>query len=288
MFSLITKLHLVNPLVINFVPTGMLPDKAMTPHVPTSVSEIIDQTHEAYEIGITIVHLHARDDKGEPSYKASIFGRILEGIRKHCPDLVTCASLSGRNFNTLEKRSEVLQLGVDMGSLTLSSLNFTRQASINDPQMIKDLCERMKAVGTHPELEVFDLGMVNYSKYLIQKGYLQEPLYYNIILGNIAGMQANAPHLGAVLSDLPPDSMWALGGIGSQQLPANMMGIALGGGVRVGIEDNIYYDVDRKVLATNKQLLERVHMFANECGRSIMTSRDFGAMGFYNKFRNGG
>jgi uncharacterized protein (DUF849 family) len=276
----------VNPLVVNFVPTGMLPNKAMTPHVPISVSEVIEQTHEAAEIGITLVHLHARDDQGLPTYKASVFGKIVEGIRQHCPDLVICLSLSGRNFSTFEKRSEALQLGIDMGSLTLSSLNFTRQASINDPEMIKSLCEKMKEVGTNPELEVFDLGMVNYSKYLIQKGYLQKPLYYNIILGNIAGLQATAQHVGAVLSDLPPNSMWAMGGIGSQQLTANMMGIALGGGVRVGLEDNIYYDLDRKKLATNRQLLERVHLFAEECERPIMKSKAFGDLGFYNKFRN--
>lgn len=270
------------------MPTGMMPTKAMTPYVPISVNEIIEQTHEAAEIGITLVHLHARDEDGLPTYKASVYGKIVEGIRKHCPDLVTCLSLSGRNFNTFEKRSEALQLGVDMGSLTLSSMNFTKLASINDPKMIRSLCERMKEVGTNPELEVFDLGMINYSKYLMRKGYIQEPLYYNIVLGNVAGMQATAQHVGVALCDLPPGAMWALGGIGTQQLQANILGIALGGGVRVGLEDNIFYDLERKHLATNRQLIERVHLFAKECGRPIMSSQTFGDFGFYNKFRNVG
>jgi uncharacterized protein (DUF849 family) len=274
-------------LIINFAPTGMVPTKSMTPHVPINVQEIIEQTHEADEDGITLVHLHARDEDGLPTYKSSVYSQIVEGLRKYCPELVICISLSGRNFNELEKRSEVLELGIDMGSLTLSSMNFARQASVNEPEMIMSLCERMKAVGTHPELEVFDLGMVNYSKYLIQKGYLVGPLYYNIILGNIAGMQVDAQHIGAVLSDLPSDALWALGGIGQAQLNANMMAVALGGGVRVGLEDNIYLDVKRQKLATNMDLLKRVHRLAEEAERPIMASRTFGELGFYNNFRNG-
>jgi uncharacterized protein (DUF849 family) len=276
-----------NDLIVNFTPTGMVPTKQMTPHVPVSVSEIVEEVHAANEIGITIVHLHARDeDTGVPTYKKSVYGLIVENIRKHCPELVICISLSGRNFNEFSKRSEALDLQPDMGSLTLSSLNFPQQASVNDPDMIKQLATRMQEVGTKPELEVFDLGMINYAHYLIAKDLIRPPHYFNIILGNIAGMQMDASTIGATLHSLPPGSHWAFGGIGPQQLSSNAMAIALGGGVRVGIEDNIYYDQGRHRLATNIELIKRIHDLAAIHERAVMPSRVFGALGFYNtKFR---
>lgn len=274
-------------LIINFTPTGMVPTKALTPHVPVSVSEVVEDVHQASEIGITMVHLHARDDNGEPTYKAAIYGRILEGIRKYAPDLVTCCSLSGRNFGEFEKRSEVLDLKPDLGSLTLSSLNFTNVASINNPKMIQSLAAKMQENGVKPELEVFDLGMINYAKYLLKKELIDGPFYFNIILGNIAGMQAGASEIGAAISNLPADSHWSLGGIGSQQLKANALAIALGGGVRVGIEDNIYFDKKATQLATNAQLIKRVHDLAAIHDRKIMEPSALGNMGFYNKQARG-
>ncbi len=125
-------------LIVNFAPTGMIPTKQLTPHVPISVSEIVAEVHEAYEIGITMVHLHARDERsGEPTYKAEVYREIMEGIRRFTKDLVVGVSLSGRTFRELEKRTEVLQLEgplkPDMGSLTLSSVNFNREASVSSP-----------------------------------------------------------------------------------------------------------------------------------------------------------
>lgn len=275
-----------NPLVINFVPTGMVPTKAMSPNVPITVAEIVEQVHEAYEIGITLVHLHAREEiDGSPTWKAEVYGRIFEGIRQYCADLPLCASLSGRNYNVFEKRSEVLKLRPDMGSLTLSSLNFVSQPSTNSPDMIQQLALKMLEEGVIPELEVFDLGMLHYGHYLIRKKILQAPFYVNLITGNIAGLQTNLAEVGVALNQLPPDAFWALGGIGQQQLAANTLAIASGGGVRVGLEDNLYYDQSRKTLATNASLLRRVHELAAVFERPIMAPSAFGNLGFYNRFR---
>jgi 3-keto-5-aminohexanoate cleavage enzyme len=261
----------------------MIPTKEMTPHVPVSPDEIIEQVHEAYEIGITIAHLHARDQEGRPTYRKTVYSEIVEGVRKHCPDLVICLSLSGRNVSEFEKRSEPIEISPDMGSLTLSSLNFAREASVNSPEIIQKLSAKMLEYGVVPELEVFDLGMINYSKYLIRKGLLEPPFYYNIILGNIAGLQAGEEHVRVALADLPEGSYWALGGIGSNQSTAFRFAIALGGGVRIGLEDNIFLDADRKMLATNAQLVRRVHEMAVEFGRPVMSPREFGQLGFYNR-----
>lgn len=266
-------------LIVNFAPTGMIPTKEMTPHVPVAVSEIVEDVHRAVEIGITMVHLHARDEAtGEPTYRAEIYERIIAGIRSFCEELIVCVSLSGRNFKEFAQRIEPLCLdgGVkpDMGSLTLSSLNFNRVASMNAPEMIMALAQEMKARDIVPELEAFDAGMINYAHYLRKKGLLAPPFYFNLLLGNIACAQADLLHAGIMIRDLPADSYWSLAGIGDAQLCMNSVAIAMGGGVRVGLEDNIYYDSKRTRLATNADLLRRIHTLAEANGRKVMPARE--------------
>jgi uncharacterized protein (DUF849 family) len=258
--------------ILNFTPTGMIPTKAMTPYVPIKPREIIEQVLEVAELGVNMVHLHARDpENGEPSYKKEIYGEIISGIRKSNKDLVLCVSTSGRNVLEFEKRSECLDLKgdakPDFGSLTLSSLNFNKQASINPPDMIQKLVQKMEENAIKPELEAFDLGMINYAKYLIRKGFLKTPYYFNLILGNIACAQANLLNLGLMVNELPEGSVWSAGGVGNWQLKINAMALVAGGGVRVGLEDNIYYDWERTHVARNRELVERVLVVANSLGR---------------------
>ncbi len=269
-----------NNLIINFAPTGMLPTKAMTPHVPVRVAEIVEDIHQAVELGITMVHVHARDEAtGEPTFHAEVYERILDGIRAFCPELVVAVSLSGRTFQEFEKRSEVLSLDgrakPDMGSLTLSSINFNKQASVNEPDMIQRLARAMKERGILPELEAFDSGMINYARYLQDKNLLEPPHYFNLLLGNIACAQADLLHAGVMLRDLPPDSYWSLAGIGDAQLSMNAVAIAIGGGVRVGIEDQIWYDRRRTKPAHNIDLLKRIHALAEANEREIMEPSQF-------------
>ena len=266
-------------LIINFTPTGMIPTKEMTPHVPITVDEIIEDVHEAWEMGITIVHLHARDEKGVPTYKAEIYRNIIEGIRKFSKDLVLCVSLSGRDFKEFEKRAEPLQLDgnvkPDMGSLTLSSVNFNQQASVSSPGMIQALASEMRHRGILAELEAFDSGMINYAKYLEKKGLIEQPHYFNLLFGNISCAQANMLHVGVMINDLPSNSYWSLAGIGTAQLKMNSIAVAYGGGVRVGLEDNIWYDGMRHRLARNIDLIKRIHVLAQANEREIMSSTEF-------------
>jgi 3-keto-5-aminohexanoate cleavage enzyme len=263
-------------LIINFTPTGMIPTKEMTPYVPITVEEIIEDVHKAVEIGITMVHLHARDADGKSTYKADVFGKIIAGIRSFSKDMVVCVSLSGRNINEFEKRAEPLQLGgdlkPDMGSLTLSSLNFNRTASVNSPDMIQKLAHELKSRGILAELEAFDAGMINYAKYLERRCLLEPPHYFNLLLGNIACAQADLLHAGIMIRDLPENSLWSLAGIGDFQLTMNSIAVISGGGVRVGLEDNIWFDKERTKLATNSDLLQRIHRLAQAHERKIMPS----------------
>lgn len=273
----------LNKIIINFCPTGMVPVKEMTPHVPIYPNEIIEQTHEAFELGITLVHLHARDEDERPTWKKNIYRNIFEGIKKHCPGLVICASTSGRVYSDFEKRSEVIELKPDMCSLTLSSLNFSNQASLNSPDVVQKLALKMQEYGVQPELECFDLGMINYGKYLIEKGYINPPFYWNLLFGNVAGFQASFSQMGTAIAEIPSDHYVALAGLGREQTTVCASAIAMGHGVRIGLEDNIWYDHDRTSLSTNIQLLERVHQLLDIHGRSHLPTKEFGEYGFYNK-----
>lgn len=258
--------------ILNFTPTGMIPTKDMTPKVPIQVPEIIAQVLEAADLGANMAHVHARDPQnGQPTFDKDIYAGIIKGIRAKNKDLVICVSTSGRNFPEFEQRSACLDLTgalkPDFGSLTLSSLNFNKQASINTPEMIQALAKKMLDNGIKPELEVFDLGMINYAHYLIQKGLLKPPYYFNLILGNIACAQANLLSLGLMVKELPPDSIWAAGGIGNYQLKMNAMSIVAGGGVRIGLEDNIYFDDEKTRLASNSDLIKRIVGIAGVMGR---------------------
>ncbi|MBW1743066.1 MAG: 3-keto-5-aminohexanoate cleavage protein [Deltaproteobacteria bacterium] len=265
--------------IINFTPTGLIPTKEMTPNVPLTPQEIIEQVLEVSELGINMVHLHAREpDTGLPSYKKEIYGEIISGIRKKNKALVIGVSTSGRDFVEFEQRSEVLDLRgeskPDLGSLTLSSLNFNKQASLNSPQMIQALAKKMMESKIRPELEAFDLGMINYAKYLIRKGLIKAPYYFNLILGNIACAQANMLSLGLMVNELPEGAIWSVGGVGNSQLQMNAMAIVAGGGVRVGLEDNIWYDNERTVLASNHDLVERILVIGKAMDREPYTQKE--------------
>lgn len=272
-------IKLDNELIISLAPTGMISSKDQSSHLPLSVSEIVDVTHAACERGITLLHLHARQPDGQPTASADVYAELIQKIRLFAPDLVICISLSGRMDPAFETRSEPLDLEgdlkPDLGSLTLSSMNFTRSASVNSPDTVQRLAGYMQEKGILPELEIFDVGMANYARYLIAKKLIPTPSYANIILGNIASAQLELTQLGAIVHHLPNNCLWSIGGIGHIQLSANALAIALGAGVRIGLEDNLYWDTGRSRLATNQSLVDRIHDLAEIHQRKIMSPSAF-------------
>ena len=270
--------------IINFTPTGTQTTRnnSLAPLLP---NEIIESVHEANEVGISIVHLHARDEGTlKNTYKKEVYQKIMEGIKKHCPDLLICVSLTGRNFPELEKRAEVLQLYPDMGSLTMSSLNFPSGTSINQPDMILSLINEMDKYGVQPEIECFDTGMLNYTNYIISKNILKPPYHINVILGNIYNGQCDLGTLATIKSNLPTNSYTCLGGIGSQQLKSTTYGLLDFDGIRIGLEDNLYYKDKEKT--TNIQLLKRAHIIMNELNMEHYTSNELREIGYGNKLIN--
>lgn len=266
--------------IINLALTGMIPTKDMTPHVPVTPQEIAEDVVNCRQYGVSVVHLHARGDNGEPTWLKDKYGEIISRIREHDSELVLTVSTSGRNWPDFERRSQCLELKgdlkPDMASLTLSSLNFNKVASLNSPDMIQALASKMKENGIRPELEAFDIGMINYAKYLWRKGFIEPPFYINLILGNIACAQANILNLGLMLSELRDleDVYWSVGGVGDCQLRMNVEGMVNGGGVRVGIEDNIFYDGARTRLASNVDLARRIFDIAHHLGCEVASAKE--------------
>jgi len=165
-----------------------------------------------------------------------------------------------------------------MATLTLSSLNFPGESSTNSPDTVRKLAKQMLERGIKPELEVFDLGMVNYAHYLIRKGCIKPPYYFNILLGNIANAQAKMSHLALIVSELPANSYWSAAGIGTCQMNMNALGVIMGDGVRVGLEDNIWFDEERTALATNYSLIKRMVTLASLLGRPVANPEEARAM----------
>lgn len=261
----------MNTFILNFCPTGMLPTKQMNPHTPISVSEIIEDVLMAAELGASIAHLHARDARtGEPTCNLDTFAAMIEGIRQHNKRLILCVSLSGRNVSDPQLRALPLTLDgeakPDMGSLTLSSMNFSTQPSINAPSTIQYLAQQMALKGISPEVEIFDAGMSNYLNTLIKKGLMPNTVYANILLGNLFGAQPSFAHIAAIISALPDNVVSSFAGLGDYQLRSNTLALTSGHGIRVGLEDSIWFDTPRTTLASNQSLLQRITGIARQLG----------------------
>jgi len=260
-------------LIINVALTGVIPTREMTPHVPLTPEEIVADAVRCHDAGAAIVHVHARDDEGRPTYDRDVFAEIVSGIRRERPQLLVCATTSGRRYGEFEQRAAVLELEgsakPDLATLTTGSLNFPDGPSVNTPEIIWRLAERMRERGIKPEVEVLELGMINTAKIMIKKGLLDAPYYVNILLGSQHTAAANPLNLCAAVADLPADSVWSATGLGDFQLPIEMYSIVMGGHVRTGIEDDIFYDAARTRLATNPELVRRMVRVAEELGRPV-------------------
>ena len=270
---------MATPAPIVLAPTGMVPTRAQTPHVPLTPTEIAADVARCAAIGVSAVHIHAREITGEPAWDRGIYAEIIGRIRESTPDIVINVSTSGRNWTELEKRADVLALDgdakPDMASLTLASLNFLSGPSINAPDMIRRLATIMRDRDIVPELEVFDLGMLNFATVLRKEGLLVGPVAANLFFGNVAGMQPTLAEFGVAIDRVPDEATWLGAGIGDFQPIAQSLAITAGGGGRVGLEDGIYYDRARTRLATNSALVERIHAMLELAGRPAATHDDY-------------
>ncbi len=262
------------PLIVNTAFTGAVSDKRRNPAVPYTAEEVAEDLRTCMGHGASMGHFHVRGDQGEATNDPDRYAALFDRIRSQ-PDtasVIAVASTSGRHGQTREERAAVLRLPrdlrPDMASLTLSSLNFPGGASINQPDDIRFLAAEMREHGVRPELEVFDLGMISFAEKLIDEDLIEPPFYFNVIFGNVAGMQATPASIAAVLAQLPDQSVVCFGGIGKVQMPAHLYALAGADGVRTGLEDNIWADANRTP-ATNGGLVAKIEGLASLAGRPV-------------------
>jgi 3-keto-5-aminohexanoate cleavage enzyme len=265
----------VKELIINAALTGTVPRRADNPYVPLTEREIAEDAVRCVAAGASILHLHVRYEDETPAFEYRRNDSLFRAVRAACPDVIISGSTSGRRFGELEQRAAVLDARPDMASLTLGSMNFPSQASVNAPATIHGLAARMRERGIVPELEIFDLGMADYARYLVDKGAIGLPAYANILLGSLGTAAASAANLATIVRALPEQTTWAAAGMGRFQLQVNSLAIIMGGHVRVGLEDNMWMDPETKSEpASNVRLIERLVDIARANGRAIASPAD--------------
>lgn len=260
------------PCIITVAITGSVPTKKDSPAVPIAVSEQIESTHEAYEAGAALVHVHVRNDDGTTTSDPEKFARFLEGIRKHCPDMIVQFSTGGRS-GTGKERGGMLHLKPEMASLTTGSVNFAKMIYENHPTLIRDLASSMLEHGIKPEIEIFDLAMLYNAAALVAEGLLKAPVHVQFVLGIPGALPADREVLEFELEQLErmlPGATWTAAGIGRHQLTVNEWSLELGGHCRTGLEDNLRYDKSR-LASSNAELVQRVYDLAGKFGRRVAT-----------------
>ncbi len=255
-------------LIITVAPTGSIPKKKNTPHVPVTIEEIVACALRCEDEGASIVHIHIRDEDQNPSDDPEIFHAVVNRIRERC-NLIIQVSTGGRAGTGLESRIQRLQVRPEMASLTTGSVNFPNSAYVNPPDLIEALAKEMQRLEIKPEMEIFDLSMINNAVALGDRSLADRPLHFNFVMGLRGAMPAKIEHLAHLSTGLPAESTWTVSGIGAAQLVMNIHAVLMGGNVRVGLEDNIYYK--KGELATNERLVQRIARLSKELGREVAT-----------------
>jgi 3-keto-5-aminohexanoate cleavage enzyme len=258
----------MQPLIITCAPVGAEITLDQTPHLPHT-PQLLSQTAIAVrEAGGSIIHVHCRNDDGSNTHSVERFQEAYRAIRAQT-DLIVQFSTGGAIGMTPQERANVLQLRPEMATLTCGSVNFGDDIFENSFPIMRTILQRMHEFEVRPELEIFDKGHLANARRLARERLLTFPQHVDLVLGVPGGLEATVPNLCDLVADLPAGCTWSVAGIGRQQLPMAMAAIAMGGHVRVGLEDNLFYSKGR--LARNEELVARVARIAREAGREIAT-----------------
>lgn len=247
--------------IISAALTGNWGNKSNNPAIPITPKEIAESAYEAYQAGAAIVHLHMRDEEGYPTMRADRFLETIALIKEKCDVIINMTSSGEHTLTSIApddaRVQPFYQVKPDMGSYDCGTMNWMHKTIFeNSPQLLEKLGRAYQEIGVKPELEIFDGGMIYTTLYYLKKGILKAPLHYQFIMGAPGGMDGTVRNLVYLQSLIPEGSTWSASGLGAAHLPILMATLAMGGHVRVGLEDNIYYE--KGVLAkSNAQLVER-------------------------------
>jgi len=259
-------------LVITAAIVGAEVTREEQPALALTPDEIAEDAKKCYEAGAAMVHLHVRDEKGNATQNQAVFKETVKKIRERCPVLVQ-VSTGGAVGMTAEERIQSIESSPDMATLSTGTCNFGPDVFENTQAMQEIFAQKMAEKNIKPELECFDAGMIENGLRLLKKGLIKAPLHFDFVLG-VPGAAPGTPEMLMFMRQtIPGDATWTVAGIGRTELPLAIMGIVLGGHVRVGFEDNVFYS--KGVLAdSNAQLVARIARIAKEVGREVATPEE--------------
>lgn len=258
-------------LIISAATTGSKTIRSQTPYVPITEEEIAQQAIECWNAGAAIVHIHVRDQNEIVTCDPERYQTVTDIVRAAGSDVIMNWSTGGgAGVTTDEQRTAPVRLSPEVASFDCGSTNFGDGVFINSPGFLDNLAAEMNEHLVAPEIEIFDTGMIETARELIDRDLLHPPHWFQFVLGIRGGAPATARELTHMVDSLPANSLWSVCAIGRHQLPMNMMAMAMGGHVRTGLEDNIYYAY-RELATSNAQLVERLSRLAKEMGRDIAT-----------------
>jgi len=259
-----------NKTIITVALTGAVTPKELNPYLPLTPAEIAEDAFKCYKAGAAIAHIHMRDAKGFGTMDKELFKETAKLIKSKC-DIVINMTTSGDNKTTDETRmAHIKELQPEMSSYDAGSFNWMPMGVfMNTPQFLEKLAQVDLDANTKPEIEVFDIGMIHVAEYYIKKGLIKTPAHFQFCLGILGGSMATLEILLHMKSLIPPGSTWSAFGISKGHIPILYATIALGGHVRVGLEDNVYYSKD--VVGSNVQMVERAARLIKEANRQPAT-----------------
>ncbi len=259
-------------LIITCALKGAETTRDSNPNVPYTPEELAVAAEEACVEGASIIHLHVCQDDGTPTMDPAIYEKAHDLIKKRT-DAIVQFSTGGAVGMSLEERAAPLDLKPEMATLTTGTVNFGREVFYNPAQYMETLARKMAELDIKPEIEVFDAGMIKNALFLVKRGLLEMPLHFDFVMGVPGGIGGSAAELNFLAGMIPEGTTWSVAGIGRHETTLGTMAIAMGGHVRVGFEDNIYYH--RGVLAeSNAQLVARMARISREIGREVATPEE--------------
>jgi len=263
---------MAQPVIITVAITGAVPKKADNPAVPVTPAEQIESTHEAFEAGASLVHIHVRNPDQSSGSSPELFAKVQEGVRKHCPGMIVQFSTGGRGRDQ-SLRGAMLHLRPDMASLATGSVNFPVQVYENPPDFVEGLAKTMLEYDIKPEVEVFDLAMLYNAANLVKKGLLKDPPHVQFVMGVPNAMPARRSifdFLRKEIAEILPQATWVAAGVGRAQWEVNQWCLETGGHCRTGLEDNLKIAPDR-LAASNAELVKKIADNCNKYGRKVAT-----------------
>lgn len=263
--------------IITVATTGAWPTKENNPNVPLTPKEIAEDVYECYKAGAAVAHLHMRDDEGKGTMSKEKFEETVTLIRQKC-DIVLNLTTSGDLNATDESRQAHLEaLRPELASFDCGSMNWMHSGLfLNHPKFLEELGTNMKKWGVKPEVEVFDPGMIGNAAYYIKKGVLDTPVHFQFCMGvanGISGSIKDLLYMKETLDRLAPGSTWGCFGVGKYAMEMLYGAVALGGHVRVGMEDNVLYGKG-ELAKSNRQFVERARRVIEEYGNEVATPNE--------------